>query len=133
MLQTTARILCSRFRAEVTRIELDLGDGIHTAEHRSSRTVPALLDVDGAPLDAGDATRRGDEEALQGRGEHGYVPFDCCLRVPVRCTGTHAPTVAGTRNRIGAFFGWRAVGTNARARCAGIGYGTITTSTRLPM
>lgn len=46
MLQTTARILCSRFRAEVTRIELDLGDGVHTAEHRSTmQTTPVLKGV----------------------------------------------------------------------------------------
>jgi len=43
MLQTTARILSGRFRSEVTRIELDLGDGVRIAEHQPSPIALPIL------------------------------------------------------------------------------------------
>ena len=43
MLQTTARILSGRFAADVTRIELDLGEGVRIAEHQPTPTVMPIL------------------------------------------------------------------------------------------
>ena len=51
MLHTTARILASRFRAVVARIELDLGDGVRTAEHHTEPgNTPVLKAMSGALL-----------------------------------------------------------------------------------
>ena len=43
MLHTTARILSSRFGAQVTRIELDLGDGVCIAEHQPQLGATSVL------------------------------------------------------------------------------------------
>ncbi|MDJ0521281.1 MAG: response regulator [Planctomycetota bacterium] len=43
MLHTTTRILSSRFQAHVTRIELDLGDGVRTAEFQQSAAPTPML------------------------------------------------------------------------------------------
>ncbi len=43
MLHTTTRILSSRFQAHVTRIELDLGDGVRTAEFQQSVAPTPML------------------------------------------------------------------------------------------
>jgi len=51
MLHTTARILAIRFHAVVTRIELDLGDGVRTAEHHTQPgATPVLKAMSGALL-----------------------------------------------------------------------------------
>ncbi len=50
MLHTTARILGTRFDAHVVRIELDLGDGVHTAEVQQSETPMPVLKAMGPAL-----------------------------------------------------------------------------------
>ncbi|MDF1702877.1 MAG: response regulator [Planctomycetota bacterium] len=51
MLHTTARILAGRFQAVVTRIELDLGDGVRTAEnHTQPGATPVLKAMSSALL-----------------------------------------------------------------------------------
>jgi len=50
-LHTTTRILASRFQAQVARIELDLGDGVRTAETQlTSAATPMLKAMSGALL-----------------------------------------------------------------------------------
>lgn len=50
MLQTTARILTHRFQAYVARIELDLGDGVATAEYERTRAPMPVLKAMGPAL-----------------------------------------------------------------------------------
>lgn len=51
MLLTTTRILAGRFQAMVARTEIDLGDGIHTAEHHAEPgSTPILKAMSGALL-----------------------------------------------------------------------------------
>lgn len=50
MLQTTSLILGRRFRAMAARIELDLSDGIHTAEHLDDHVPPQVLSAMGPDL-----------------------------------------------------------------------------------
>ncbi len=50
MLHTTTRILSTRFQAHVTRIELDLGDGVRTAECQSTVSSMPMLKAMSAAL-----------------------------------------------------------------------------------
>jgi len=50
LLHTTARVLAIRFQAHVARIEVDLGDGVRTAEFQSRATGNPLLQTMGRAL-----------------------------------------------------------------------------------